>query len=75
MLLAHPFPGNMRQLRHALRLAGCTAEDGVITDADLDLPPFGGSAAEPDFAAAERADITEALAQPWRPRRLKRRAR
>ena len=26
MLLAYPFPGNMRQLRHVLRLAGCTAE-------------------------------------------------
>ena len=61
MLLAYPFPGNMRQLRHVLRLAGCTASDGVITDADLDLPPFGGRAAEPDSAAAERAEIMEAL--------------
>ena len=61
MLLAYPYPGNMRQLRHVLRLAGCTAEDGVITDADLDLPPFGGRAAEPDLAAAERATIIEAL--------------
>jgi transcriptional regulator of acetoin/glycerol metabolism len=61
MLLAYPFPGNMRQLRHVLRLAGCTASEGVITDADLDLPPFGVHAAEPDSAAAERAEITEAL--------------
>ncbi|OSJ14604.1 MULTISPECIES: sigma-54-dependent Fis family transcriptional regulator [Bradyrhizobium] len=60
-LAAYPYPGNMRQLRHVLRLAGCTAEDGVITDADLDLPPFGGRAAEPDLAAAERATIVEAL--------------
>ncbi|MET4115805.1 transcriptional regulator of acetoin/glycerol metabolism [Bradyrhizobium sp. JR1.5] len=59
-LAAYPYPGNMRQLRHVLRLAGCTAEDGVITDADLDLPPFGGRA-EPDLAAAERATIVEAL--------------
>jgi transcriptional regulator of acetoin/glycerol metabolism len=59
-LAAYPFPGNMRQLRHVLRLAGCTAENGVITDADLDLPPFGGRA-EPDLAAAERATIIEAL--------------
>ncbi|MBR0741835.1 sigma-54-dependent Fis family transcriptional regulator [Bradyrhizobium liaoningense] len=58
-LAAYPFPGNMRQLRHVLRLAGCTAEDGVITDADLDLPPFGR--AEPDLEAAERATIVEAL--------------
>lgn len=60
-LSAYSYPGNMRQLRHVLRLAGCTAEDGVITDADLDLPPFGGRAAETDLAAAERATIVEAL--------------
>ncbi|WP_025032119.1 sigma-54-dependent Fis family transcriptional regulator [Bradyrhizobium sp. DOA9] len=59
-LAAYPFPGNMRQLRHVLRLAGCTAEDGVITAADLDLPPFGGRT-EPDLEAAERATIVEAL--------------
>ncbi|MBR0929521.1 sigma-54-dependent Fis family transcriptional regulator [Bradyrhizobium diazoefficiens] len=59
-LSAYSYPGNMRQLRHVLRLAGCTAEDGVITDADLDLPPFGGCA-EPDLEAAERATIVEAL--------------
>lgn len=60
-LAAYPYPGNMRQLRHVLRLAGCTAEDGVITDADLDLPPFGGGVAEPALAAAERATIVDAL--------------
>ncbi|MGL9623821.1 sigma-54-dependent Fis family transcriptional regulator [Bradyrhizobium sp. U531] len=60
LLAAYSYPGNMRQLRHVLRLAGCTAEDGVITDADLDLPPFGGRA-EPDLEAAERATIVEAL--------------
>ncbi|WP_198963784.1 sigma-54-dependent Fis family transcriptional regulator [Bradyrhizobium sp. Y36] len=59
-LAAYSFPGNMRQLRHMLRLAGCTAENGVITDADLDLPPFGGRT-EPDLEAAERATIVEAL--------------
>ncbi|MBP1095628.1 sigma-54-dependent Fis family transcriptional regulator [Bradyrhizobium diazoefficiens] len=61
LLSAYPYPGNMRQLRHVLRLAGCTAENGVVTDADLDLPLFGGRAAEPDLAAAERATIVEAL--------------
>ena len=60
MLTTYPYPGNMRQLRHVLRLAGCTAEDGVITDADLDLPPFGGRV-EPDLESAERATIIEAL--------------
>lgn len=61
LLSAYPYPGNMRQLRHVLRLAGCTAEDGVITDADLDLPPFGGRGAETDLEAAERATIIVAL--------------
>ena len=61
LLSAYPYPGNMRQLRHVMRLAGCTAEDGVITDADLDLPPFGGRTAGTDLAAAERATIVEAL--------------
>lgn len=60
LLSGYSYPGNMRQLRHVLRLAGCTADDRVITDADLDLPPFGGRV-EPDLAAAERAAIMEAL--------------
>ena len=67
MLLAHPFPGNMRQLRHVLRLAGCTAEDGVITEADLDLPPCGGSAVAGSRSRRTRNVIASA-ARPWRPR-------
>ncbi|MFH1341305.1 MAG: sigma 54-interacting transcriptional regulator, partial [Pseudomonadota bacterium] len=63
MLLAHPFPGNMRQLRHVLRLAACTAEDGLIAEADLDLPPGGSHQAQPDFETAERNVIAEALRQ------------
>ncbi|MCC8943242.1 sigma 54-interacting transcriptional regulator, partial [Bradyrhizobium sp. Arg68] len=59
-LMAYPFPGNMRQLRHVLRLAGCTAEGGVISDADLDLP-VGGRSAVADHDAAERAMIANAL--------------
>jgi transcriptional regulator of acetoin/glycerol metabolism len=61
LLLSYPFPGNIRQLRHVLRLAGCTAEDGIIVETDLDLPPFGGRLAEPDHTAAERTAIVEAL--------------
>ena len=44
-----------------LRLAGCTAEGGVIVETDLDLPPFGGRLTEADPSAAERATIIEAL--------------
>ncbi|MBR0836422.1 sigma-54-dependent Fis family transcriptional regulator [Bradyrhizobium manausense] len=61
LLSTYSYPGNMRQLRHVLRLAGCTAEGGVIVDADLDLPPFGGRIAATDLGAAERATIVEAL--------------
>jgi transcriptional regulator of acetoin/glycerol metabolism len=61
ILLAHPFPGNVRQLRHVLRLAACTAENGVIADADLDLPPGRIGTAPADFEAAERNVIVEAL--------------
>ncbi|WP_398471124.1 sigma-54-dependent Fis family transcriptional regulator [Tardiphaga sp.] len=61
VLVRHPFPGNIRQLRHVLRLAACTAEDGVIVEADLDLPPCFGSTSAPTFEAAERDVITEAL--------------
>jgi len=60
-LMSYPFPGNMRQLRHVLRLAGCIAENGVIAEADLDLPPLGARVAETDHAARERATIVEAL--------------
>ena len=63
MLLAHPFPGNIRQLRHVLRLAACTAENGVIGEADLDLPQHPRTLDVPALDAAERAAITEALRQ------------
>jgi transcriptional regulator of acetoin/glycerol metabolism len=61
MLLSYPFPGNMRQLRHVLRLAGCTAENGVIGGADLDLPPFGGRAGDGVHSTTERTTIIETL--------------
>jgi transcriptional regulator of acetoin/glycerol metabolism len=65
-LMAYPFPGNMRQLRHVLRLAACTAEGGVIMEEDLDLPPCGADrqAIEPsaaDFEQAERNVVLQAL--------------
>ena len=61
LLDRYPFPGNMRQLRHVLRLAGATSEDGVITEADLDLPSFAARDVTADHTAAERAAIVEAL--------------
>nr|AAM12344.1 sigma 54 activator [Bradyrhizobium japonicum] len=73
LLSAYPYPGNMRQLRHVLRLAGCTAENGVVTDADLDLPLFGGRAADGPRGGRARDDRRGA-AQAWRscvPRRAR----
>jgi transcriptional regulator of acetoin/glycerol metabolism len=58
-LLSYPFPGNMRQLRHVLRLAGCTAEHGIIVEADLDLPPFGRDTISDQ--GSERVAIVDAL--------------
>jgi transcriptional regulator of acetoin/glycerol metabolism len=58
-LLSYPFPGNMRQLRHVLRLAGCTAEHGIIVEADLDLPPFGRDSISDQ--GSERVAIVDAL--------------
>ncbi len=50
----------MRQLRHVLRLAGCTAEGGVIIEADLDLPPVSRQTVDSEHAD-ERPAIVEAL--------------
>lgn len=58
-LLSYSFPGNMRQLRHVLRLAGCTAEDGIIVEADLDLPSVGcGSSSDWDNECAAIVDAS-----------------
>jgi transcriptional regulator of acetoin/glycerol metabolism len=44
-----------------LRLAGATAEGGVIAEADLDLPPFSARSMAADHTASERAAIVDAL--------------
>ena len=61
ILLAHPFPGNIRQLRHVLRLAACTADDGIIGGADLDLPANCETGRFSTLEAAERDVIAGAL--------------
>jgi transcriptional regulator of acetoin/glycerol metabolism len=43
-----------------LRLSACTAANGIITEADLDLPPCSDGAT-PGLKAAERHVIAEAL--------------
>jgi transcriptional regulator of acetoin/glycerol metabolism len=50
----------MRQVRHVLRLAGCTAENGLIVEVDLDLPPPSSLDTDSDHTA-ERAAIVAAL--------------
>jgi transcriptional regulator of acetoin/glycerol metabolism len=63
-LMAHAFPGNIRQLRHVLRLAACTVENGCIEETDLDLPPAAPAAERVDLTgldAAERDVIAQTL--------------
>ncbi|QCI65291.1 sigma-54-dependent Fis family transcriptional regulator [Phreatobacter stygius] len=60
-LLGYGWPGNIRQLRHVLRLAACTAEAGVIAADDLDLPALGHGGGTPSLAAAERTVIDDVL--------------
>lgn len=56
-LQAHPWPGNVRQLRNTIERASYLSETNVITPADLDLPasvtsgPSGGAETGPIHAA------------------------
>lgn len=43
-LLAHPFPGNVRQLENVLLNAWVMSEDGQIDEGDVELPRSGPSA-------------------------------
>ncbi len=53
LLLEHPWPGNLRQLRHVLRTAAALAEAKPITREHL--PSLGISAAHEPAAAADSA--------------------
>lgn len=63
LLLRYSWPGNIRQLRHTLRLAGCTAVDGIITPEDLDLVQGSDAHAAPAtrIREVERSVINDAL--------------
>jgi DNA-binding NtrC family response regulator len=58
-LAAHDWPGNARELRNALQVAGIDAEDGAIEPHHLPLPR--PSAAVPASPARERDELIEAL--------------
>ena len=52
----HPWPGNLRQLRHVLRSMIALRETDLLTLADL--PPELGVRAAPGVAASQNADAT-----------------
>ena len=54
----HPWPGNLRQLRHVLRSMIALRETDLLTLADL--PPELGVRAAPGVAASHDADATSA---------------
>jgi transcriptional regulator of acetoin/glycerol metabolism len=56
-LLAHSWPGNMRELKYVLQRAAQICDDGVITDEDLMLDPAPSSpGGQPPVAVAARIE-------------------
>jgi transcriptional regulator with PAS, ATPase and Fis domain len=49
-LMAHDFPGNVRELRNLLQRAALNCRDGVIRPADLRLPAAPAPSSTPDAA-------------------------
>jgi DNA-binding NtrC family response regulator len=64
-LLAHPWPGNIRELRNVLERAVLLAGDGPVQPFHLTLEgrPPRGRADEPEVAATSLADLDQAAAQ------------
>lgn len=61
-LLAHGWPGNLRELHHAMRFAVAMDSDGKIDLADLP-PPLGRRGALRDTSPASRRNAVEAALQ------------
>ena len=65
-LLAHPWPGNIRELRNALERAAIVCENNVITAADLSLEPprrHQVDEGEADLDVLQRRTIVRVLDQ------------
>ncbi len=62
-LLAHTWPGNVRELKNAIERACLLARDGVLTPAQLNLPPPDRAAARRNLDEPSRAAVQQALAQ------------
>jgi transcriptional regulator of acetoin/glycerol metabolism len=60
MLLAHPWPGNVRELSNRITRALLVAQDGRITEAELDLPDPESTHA-PSIRVFDRAELEAAL--------------
>jgi two-component system response regulator AtoC len=63
-LMAHPFPGNVRELRNLVERASVCAADPVLQAADFGLEPAGDAPAPPaSLEEMERRHIAAILAQ------------
>lgn len=63
VLLAYPWPGNIRELKHVARFAATLAETATISVRDLPPPFNAGGAGAVDAAGDERRIIELALQQ------------
>nr|WP_211090179.1 sigma 54-interacting transcriptional regulator [Pseudothauera nasutitermitis] len=61
-LLAHPWPGNIRELENVIHHALLICRDGLIRPADLHLSSLQGGARAGEIAADPRARLEAALA-------------
>ncbi len=56
LLLAHPWPGNVREMRHAVERAVLMAQDDVVDAAALELRPKSDGSAKLDDMTLEEAE-------------------
>lgn len=61
LLLAYDFPGNVRQLKHAMERAVALGDGPVVEDADLPAEFVGAVPSAPVYTAAGTGDLKSAL--------------
>ncbi len=61
VLMAHDWPGNIRELRNVLESAAILSDDGLIEPSHLTLPTREATASPHDLSAMERHKILDVL--------------